>query len=36
MPIFEYVCDDCGNKFERLVRRAGDPGGDAPPAAKRI
>jgi len=21
MPIFEYVCDDCGTKFERLVRR---------------
>lgn len=20
MPIFEYVCDDCGNKFEKLVR----------------
>jgi putative FmdB family regulatory protein len=20
MPIFEYVCDDCGTKFERLVR----------------
>jgi putative FmdB family regulatory protein len=23
MPIFEYLCDDCGNKFERLVRRPG-------------
>ena len=22
MPIFEYLCDDCGNKFEKLVRRA--------------
>jgi putative FmdB family regulatory protein len=22
MPIFEYVCDDCGNKFEKLVRRS--------------
>ena len=21
MPIFEYQCDDCGNKFEKLVRR---------------
>ena len=23
MPIFEYVCEDCGNKFEKLVRRPG-------------
>jgi putative FmdB family regulatory protein len=22
MPIFEYSCDDCGTKFERLVRRS--------------
>jgi putative FmdB family regulatory protein len=22
MPIYEYRCDDCGTKFERLVRRA--------------
>ncbi|HEY2842303.1 MAG TPA: zinc ribbon domain-containing protein [Bryobacteraceae bacterium] len=22
MPIFEYLCDDCGSKFEKLVRRA--------------
>ena len=21
MPIFEYLCDDCGTRFERLVRR---------------
>jgi putative FmdB family regulatory protein len=21
MPIFEYKCDDCGTKFEKLVRR---------------
>ena len=20
MPIFEYLCDDCGTKFEKLVR----------------
>ncbi|MGD0296147.1 MAG: zinc ribbon domain-containing protein [Bryobacteraceae bacterium] len=20
MPIFEYVCEDCGTKFEKLVR----------------
>jgi putative FmdB family regulatory protein len=24
MPIYEYVCDDCGTKFEKLVRRNGD------------
>lgn len=24
MPIFEYKCDDCGTKFEKLVRRTGD------------
>jgi len=24
MPIFEYVCDDCGTKFEKLVRRDAD------------
>jgi len=24
MPIFEYVCDDCGTKFEKLVRNNGD------------
>jgi putative FmdB family regulatory protein len=23
MPIFEYLCADCGNKFEKLVRRPG-------------
>ena len=22
MPIFEYQCDDCGTKFEKLLRRA--------------
>jgi putative FmdB family regulatory protein len=22
MPIFEYQCDDCGNKFEKLVRQS--------------
>jgi putative FmdB family regulatory protein len=20
MPIYEYICDDCGTKFEKLVR----------------
>ena len=24
MPIFEYLCDDCGTKFEKLVRHAAD------------
>ena len=24
MPIYEYVCDDCGTKFEKLVRKNGD------------
>jgi putative FmdB family regulatory protein len=23
MPIFEYLCEDCGNKFEKLVRNSG-------------
>ena len=23
MPIFEYLCEDCGSKFEKLVRREG-------------
>ncbi len=21
MPIFEYLCEDCGTKFEKLVRK---------------
>ncbi len=24
MPIYEYVCEDCETKFEKLVLRAGD------------
>jgi putative FmdB family regulatory protein len=24
MPIYEYLCESCGNKFEKLVRRADD------------
>jgi putative FmdB family regulatory protein len=24
MPIYEYLCQDCGKKFEKLVRRAAD------------
>ena len=23
MPIFEYKCEDCGSRFEKLVRRPG-------------
>jgi len=26
MPIFEYRCEDCGTRFEKLVRRGEDPG----------
>ncbi len=22
MPIYEYLCDSCGNKFEKLIRRS--------------
>lgn len=24
MPIYEYLCEECGAKFEKLVRRASD------------
>lgn len=24
MPIFEYACEDCGTKFEKLIRRDSD------------
>jgi putative FmdB family regulatory protein len=24
MPIYEYSCESCGNKFEKLVRRSED------------
>lgn len=24
MPIYEYLCEECGTKFEKLVRRASD------------
>lgn len=24
MPIYEYLCQSCGNKFEKLVRRSDD------------
>jgi putative FmdB family regulatory protein len=23
MPIFEYLCEDCGTKFEKLIRNGG-------------
>jgi len=27
MPIYEYKCQDCGTKFEKLVRRTDDGAG---------
>ncbi|HEY1220158.1 MAG: zinc ribbon domain-containing protein [Bryobacteraceae bacterium] len=30
MPIYEYKCQDCGTKFEKLVRRAGGPEPECP------
>jgi len=27
MPIFEYKCQDCGNRFEKLIRRDSDVAG---------
>jgi putative FmdB family regulatory protein len=27
MPIFEYRCEDCGTKFEKLMRRSEDQAG---------
>jgi putative FmdB family regulatory protein len=27
MPIYEYKCDSCGSKFEKLVRRSDDAAG---------
>jgi putative FmdB family regulatory protein len=31
MPIYEYRCEDCGTKFEKLVRRQDDvPGLECP------
>ncbi|HXE14367.1 MAG TPA: zinc ribbon domain-containing protein [Bryobacteraceae bacterium] len=32
MPIFEYTCDDCGTKFEKLVRRAAESSSVACPS----
>ena len=28
MPIYEYQCDDCGTRFERLIRRLSAPGAE--------
>jgi putative FmdB family regulatory protein len=30
MPIFEYLCDDCGTKFEKLVRNGAASGALCP------
>ena len=30
MPIYEYRCDDCGTKFEKLVRRSDVAGLECP------
>ena len=32
MPIYEYKCDSCGNKFEKLVRRSDEKDGLACPS----
>ena len=34
MPIYEYICDDCGTKFEKLVRR--NQIGDRLPQLRRV
>ena len=34
MPIYEYICDDCGTKFEKLVRRNQDA--DRLPQLRRV
>jgi putative FmdB family regulatory protein len=35
MPIFEYSCDDCGTRFEKLVRRSAESNGVACPSCGR-
>ena len=35
MPIFEYLCDDCGSKFEKLVRRSAEADGVECPSCGR-
>jgi len=32
MPNFEYLCDDCGTKFEKLVRRSEEANGTECPS----
>jgi putative FmdB family regulatory protein len=32
MPIYEYLCESCGNKFEKLVRRSDDVLGSGCPS----
>ena len=32
MPIYEYLCESCGNKFEKLVRRSDDALGSGCPS----
>ena len=32
MPIYEYSCDDCGTKFEKLVRRTAESDGISCPS----
>lgn len=34
MPIFEYVCNDCGTKFEKLVRRPAEESVECPGCGK--
>jgi putative FmdB family regulatory protein len=30
MPVFEYRCEDCGNRFDAFFRSAGDAEGERP------
>jgi putative FmdB family regulatory protein len=32
MPIFEYLCEDCGSKFEKLVRQSAEAQGPECPS----
>ena len=35
MPIYEYKCEDCGTKFEKLVRRSAEAEGIECPSCGR-
>ena len=36
MPIYEYKCEDCGTKFEKLLRRSDEAAGlDCPSCGKK-